>query len=178
MNDAATVFGKPTAVTVGGKTYQFHPTSFDDHGDVQTWLDEQQKDPFAIVQEQIAKGRFSVEIQKYMVKSALELASRSRVLVGSPEADALLDSVEGKAFLIYLSIKKGDPKFKPEQAVELLRQLDHEARTKAIAAADVLRADDPNRQRGGKRRRKGGGSKANPPAGSNHPSTGGESSGS
>lgn len=142
MNDAATLFGKPKPLSIGGKTYLLHPLNFDDHGEVQAWLDAQQRDVFAIAQQQIASGRFSVEIQKFMIKSALEIAARSRIYVGTPEADAMLDTIEGKAEMLYLSIKKGDPSFTYDKAMGLLRQMDLFSREQAAVAADVMRADE------------------------------------
>jgi hypothetical protein len=175
MNDMATLMGKPTPLKVGDEVYQIFPLTFDDHGDVQRWLDAQQRDPFAIVQEQIATGRFSVEVQKFMVKSALEIAARSRVFIGSPEADGILESIEGRAFLLYLSIRKGDPKFTAEKAMGLLRKMDQLTRDQALAAADVMQAEDVEDEGKDPKRQGRDGTTASPGA-PVPPSTGGTSS--
>jgi hypothetical protein len=143
MNDAATVMGRPRPLKVGGEEYLAYPLNFDDHGDVQRWLDAQVRDPLEIVRKAIEAGDFPAEMQKFMVRSAIEIAARSRILIGTPEADALLDSIEGKALMIHLSIRKGDPKFTYEQAMGVLRKMDEISRAQAVAAADAMRSDDP-----------------------------------
>jgi hypothetical protein len=169
MNDAATVMNRPRPLRVGDEEYQLHPMNFDDHGDVQRWLDDQIRDPLEIVRKSIEAGNFPQEIQKYMIRSAIEVAARGRILIGTPEADALLDSIEGKALMLHLSIRKGDPKFTFDRAMGLLRKMDEVARAKAVAAADVLRADeDP------KGRATAGSTSHDPPDSS--PSTGGPGS--
>jgi hypothetical protein len=150
MNDAATVMNRPKPLVVGGREYLLHRLSFDDHGAVQRWLDAQLRNPLTIVREEIAAADYPLEIQKFMLKSAIEIASRNRILVGTPEADALLDTLEGKAEMLRLSIAKGVPDFSHKQAMDLLRQMDELAREEAAAAADVLRVDeDPKAPAGG-----------------------------
>jgi hypothetical protein len=150
MNDAATVMNSPVPLKVGDEEYLLYPLNFDDHGAVQRWLDEQVRDPLEIVRQRIDAGGFSMEIQKYMVKAAIEVAARSRILIGTAEADALLDTIEGKAEMLYLSIRKGDPKFTYDRAMDLLRKMDQTAREAAAAAENVLRADsDPKAQASG-----------------------------
>jgi hypothetical protein len=142
MNDAATLLNKPTPLRAGDREYLAHRLTFEDQADLQQWIDTQQKDPFEIVQQQIARGNITVEQQKFLMRTALDLATRSRVLLGTYEADALLNTVKGKAEVLYLSIRKGDPEFTREQAEALLRAMDDEAKLRAIEAADVLRGDE------------------------------------
>jgi hypothetical protein len=169
MNDAATVMGKSKPPVLGDRTYHLFPLNFDDHGDVQRWLDAQVRDPLEIARKAIEAGGFPVEIQKYMAKSSIEVAARSRILIGTHEADALLDSIEGKAELLRLSIRKGVPDFTHAQAMGLLREMDEMARAQAVAAADAMRADgDPKSPAGD--------GSTSPPPPEASPSTGGAGS--
>lgn len=145
MNDLATLNGKGQTITADGREYRCLPLTLDDHGDLQAWIDTQQLDPFEVVSHQIESRAIPIEVQKFLYRSALELSTRNRVLIGSPEANALLDSAAGEREILYLSIRKGDPTFTRAQAAEVYTQLREAARLKALGAADVMRgeADDP-----------------------------------
>lgn len=157
MNDLASLNAKPVTVKSGGKEYQVHPLTIDDHGDVQRWIDDQQETRiFEALERQTAKGSLPVEIQKYMARSALDILARNRILIGTPEADELLHSVDGKVYLTYLSIKKGDPAFTEADAKALVKREQAEAMARITEAADVIGADDPkSKPAGGSRTRAG-----------------------
>jgi hypothetical protein len=142
VNDAATVMNSPKTIRVGNREYRLHPLDFDDHGEIQRFLNEQVRNPLEIVRKEIERGGFPLEIQKYMVKAAIEVAARTRILIGTPEADEIMDSIEGRAKLLQLSIRKGDPSFTYDKAMALIREMNNEARAQAVAAADMLRADE------------------------------------
>jgi hypothetical protein len=148
MNDAATVTGTPAATyVVEGREYRFHPLTFQDHGELQAWLDRQQPDPFGILERVLAARSFPIEVQKFLARSALELASRHRVLLGTPEADALLGSTEGQVMQAWLSLRHGDPSLTLERAREVLVRIGALARSRALASAGVLTAageEDPS----------------------------------
>lgn len=144
MNDLSSLNGKGSTITVDGTEYRLHPLTLDDHGDLQAWVDKQQPDPFVIVAQQIDSGRFSLEVQKFLARSALEVATRNRVLLGSPEADALLATGPGECEIFYLSLRKGDPTMTRERARAVYMQLGAQLRARAVSAADVIRGDEPD----------------------------------
>jgi hypothetical protein len=171
MNDLATLNGTPKPVTIGGRAYRIHPLTLADHGDVQRWLDEQQEGRvFEALERQTAKGALPMEILKYLARSALEVLSRNRILVGTPEADELLKTPEGVAEQLYLGIRKGDPQFTRQEAIALVRAENGEALARAVEAADVFGADDPKSPEAGGSSPTGSASRS--------PSTGGASTGS
>jgi hypothetical protein len=144
VNDAATVMGRPKDLEVGPDTYKLYPLDFDDHGDIQIWLDDQIRNPMDLVRKEITRGGLPMEVQRYMVEAALKVWARSKILVGTPEADELLNTIRGRAQLMYLSVRKGNPRFTFDDAMGVLRRMDEMARAEAMRAADVLRADrDP-----------------------------------
>jgi hypothetical protein len=112
MNDLATLNGKGPTITLDGREFRIAPLNFDDQGELQVWIDRQQRDPFAIVDEQIKSGRFSVEVQKFLAKSALEMA------------------------------RKSAPDLTRESLRELVGKEEERAFERAVAVADVLRADE------------------------------------
>lgn len=144
MNDAATVFGRPKELEVGPDVYKLYPLDFDDHGDIQRWLDDQIRNPMDLVRKEIARGGLPMEVQRYMVEAALKVWARSKILVGTPEADELLNTIRGRAQMLFLSVRKGSPRFTFDDAMGVLRRMDELARTEAMKAADVLRSNsDP-----------------------------------
>lgn len=114
--DAPCPQGKP--ITIGGKTYRIHPLGLRDHAALKAWVAEQFPDPIALVDEAIARGNYTMARQQHMIKTAIEIASRPKPALNSPEAQALLDSPEGLVELFYLSVKRGDPSFTREQAMD------------------------------------------------------------
>ena len=123
MNDLASLNGKPRILKVGGREYRFYPLTLDDQGDLQAWADAAAPDPFAIAHEQINSGRFSVEQGKFILRTAMELATKGKPKLGTEEADALLQSPEGVQEVLYLAVRKGDPTFTRESAAQLFRQV-------------------------------------------------------
>lgn|SRR5574343_18998 len=123
MNDLASLTAQPMPLRVGGKEYKVYPLTFSDLGALQAWVDAQFPSPFELANKAIAAGNYNVEQQKFLLKSALELAAKSRRLIGTPEADELLMSSEGYKQVLVLAIRKGDPGFSDKDAEELFRQM-------------------------------------------------------
>lgn len=123
MNDLKTLTARPQPVTVDGEAYMVHPLDVDDWGEVQAWLDRQHADPFDAVKAAIAKGGFSMTIQQYMIDKALEKSMKPKCRLGSVEADELLTSMEGYAWILYLAIRKGRPEFTEKDALALAAKL-------------------------------------------------------
>jgi hypothetical protein len=154
---------------VGGKEYRLYPFTLDDLGELQAWVNSVTPDPFALAQEQIASGRFTVEQGKYLLRVAMEMASKGAPKIGTDEADYLIQSTDGIKEVLYLTIRKGDPKFTREAADGLFRQVSQSDvasvfRASGLEEAGIVGAvDDP----------KAGGSPT--PTAGESPSTGGPS---
>src|SRR6185437_16300956 len=118
MNDLATIHGAPRTIRTGtGRTYLAYPITLGDHGRLQAWIDERQElRLLAMVERLAARNAVSVEVQKYGIEAALKIAARHRVLLGTAEANEILDAIEGKVFLAWLAISKGDPTFTLDDA--------------------------------------------------------------
>ncbi len=114
MNDPATLNGAPRSLTVAGVTYQVHPLTFADLGELQIWIEAQYPDPITVAAAALAK--LPTSLHKHLTTAALELASRPKPRLGTPEADRLLLSPEGFGELLRITIQKGDPSFTREQA--------------------------------------------------------------
>lgn len=111
------------------------PLTFEDLGSLQRWVDAHFPDPYdtawRAIQRQREEGRpFNVAQEQYLLKNAQELALRPRHLIGMPEADALLLSIEGFRQIVVAGIRKGDPSFDDAAAERL---------TKHMTQLDILR---------------------------------------
>jgi hypothetical protein len=153
MNDLASLNGKGQLIKVDGREYRILPLTLDDHGDLLEWLDRQRPDPIEAANRAIARGRlvvaedgterrepYPVDMQKFLLRAALETAARERILIGSPEADALLGSALGEREVLYLSLRKSDPSITRARAAEIYDKLRDESRARALDGADVMRA--------------------------------------
>lgn len=138
MNDAATVFGTPKREKFGDEEVFLYHLGPDDSGEIQRWIDENTRNPIDLVRREIAKGGWPMEIQRYMIDSALKTWMRNRILIGSPEASELLGTIEGKAQLLYLSVRKGDSTFTYDKAMGLIRKADEFAKRQVMEAAGMM----------------------------------------
>ncbi len=160
MNDVASLSSQPTLIEVKeldqnneptGEIlkYWIHPLTFEDIGKLQEWLDRQFPDPIQQAQEAIERAAergkpFTVAQEQFLYKSAQELAAKAKVKVGMLEATQLLLSAEGNTQIIFLSIKKGDPNFKDEDAKKLFHSLDPATLIRVQRASQAnLIVDDP-----------------------------------
>jgi len=116
MNDLTSLNAQPRVIKLGGEEHAIYPLSLDDWGRMQSWVDAQFPCPFEAVNRQIATGRYNVTQQQFLMKTAMELSAKSRRLIGTPEADELLSSMEGVKALLTLSIRKGNPGFSDADA--------------------------------------------------------------
>lgn len=123
MDDLATLTMQPRTLTVNGRDYKIHPLDLGDFGKLQEWIDTQFPSPFIAVKEAFAMGGFTFAQQQFMLEKAIEKAARPRHLIGTPEADELLTSVEGYKQVLFLSIRKGDPSFSEADAEKLFADM-------------------------------------------------------
>jgi hypothetical protein len=121
MNGISSLTRQPRPLKVAGldETYLLHPLTIDDVGRLQGWIDAQFPDPFAVAQRAIDRGNYTVLQQQYLLKLAMESATQPGHPIGTPEADHLLQSMEGFKELLKLSIRKGKPEFSDEDAQRL-----------------------------------------------------------
>ena len=123
MNDLSTLTMQPKTLTVDGREYKVHPLTLGDFGALQAWVDSQIPDPCLAAKKAINSGGLNMAQQQCFIREALQLASR-RHLIGTPEADALIRSVEGMKYTLYLSIRKGDPAFTEKDAEAMFAKMD------------------------------------------------------
>jgi hypothetical protein len=135
-NDIAALTGQPRQITVAGTSYDVHPLDLDDVGKLQSWVDRQFPDALDVAGRAIDRGRlvvgddlverrepYSMAQQQYLLKVAMDSATQGRRLIGTPEADALVQSAAGIMEFLFLSIAKGRPGFTRAEASGLFRQL-------------------------------------------------------
>jgi hypothetical protein len=137
MTSLSSLTAQPKKLTVNGQEYLIHPLTLDDLGQLQSWIDSQFPDPFQVIGKAIANGNYTVTQQQYLFSQALERSTRSKNLIGTPEADRLLQTVEGMKRLLCLSIRKGRPEFTEEEAGVLYRALGLGDVQAAFAASEV-----------------------------------------
>ncbi|WP_422924504.1 hypothetical protein [Singulisphaera sp. PoT] len=136
MNDLSSLTGQAKRLTVGGEVFDLHPLTIDDFGKLQEWVDRQYPDPFDLVNKQISAGRvtldddgkekreeYNVTQQQFLFRIAMEQSSNCKHLIGRPDADALLSTLEGVKQLLLLSIRKSRPDFTDEDADRLYRRM-------------------------------------------------------
>ncbi len=129
-NDFATLSGSARPLSVAGTTYHVHPLTLGDYGKLQAWLETQIPDPVAVAVRNCTAD-VPISLQKHMISEALAIASKPRLKLGTPEADAIINSFGGVCEVLILSIQKGDPTFSREDAERLFN---------SMTAADLSRA--------------------------------------
>lgn len=112
-NDAATVSATPRRVRIGGEEHALAPLSIADFGALQVWVDSRFGDPFDLVNAEIARHpeRYNPARQQHLFRIALDLARAPKPLIGTPEADELLRTVDGIKEVLFTSIAKAEPGF-------------------------------------------------------------------
>lgn len=142
-NDIGRLTARSREFTVDGRTYRLHVLRIEDWGEMQRWLDAQQPDPLAVARETIATGEWSLSQQQYLLKTAMELASRPKPRVGTPEAAGMLDSIEGRVEMLYLSVRRGDPAFSRQDAARLFDAMSADDQSAAIEHTEAAAMLDP-----------------------------------
>lgn len=123
MNDSiATLTAQPTRMLLGTKEYEIAPLTWNDFGVIQAWCDRQWPDPLAAVAKHLDTDEFTVEQERYLMRLAVEQATRPKPQLGSPECTDLMRTVKGVAFLVYLAIHKRDPGFTEAMAEQIIRE--------------------------------------------------------
>ena len=122
-NDLTTMTATPLSLSIGGEAYPMAPLTWSDWGRMQAWVDSQFPDPFEIVKAEIASGDYTVAQQQFLLRAALEQKAKGRRLIGTPDADERIRSLEGTIELLYWSIVKADPTFTREKAEAMGRTL-------------------------------------------------------
>lgn len=110
MHDAAQANGQTyRTLTVGGRDYRIYDLSCRDLGSLQEFIDRQFPDPIRTILPHL--GSLPVEVAKFAVREAQQMAARPKPQLGLAEADILLATVAGMLETAYLGIAKGDPSF-------------------------------------------------------------------
>lgn len=136
-NDLASLTGRRTVpLVVGGETYQVHPLSLDDLGQLQAWVDAQFDDPIEVASAALGRGLTRAQ-EQHLLSEALKLACQPRAKIGTPEGDALLRSVDGIKQLLVLAIRKGRPNFTLEQASAIFEALSAEQIALAMSGSGL-----------------------------------------
>src|SRR4051794_27592650 len=117
--DLATLTNTPRTLTVDGRDYRIHPLTLNDLGELQEWVNTQLPDPVEAIADSPGFKRLPPEAQKYAIRCAVELASKGKRRLGSPEATELINSTDGVCQLLFLTIKRGDPAFTQDDARKL-----------------------------------------------------------
>jgi hypothetical protein len=160
MNSLSNLTAQPRKLTVAGQSYDLHPLTLDDLGQLQAWIDGQFPDPFEVIRDAIARNNYTVAQQQYLFGQAMEMATRPRRLIGTPEADRLLQSLDGTKKLLTLSIRKGRPEFTDGEAEDLYKAMDLVSLQAAFVATEAtLVMGDP---KAAKKPRRSTGSSASP----------------
>lgn len=144
MNDLATLTAQPIRLRLGGGEYDVYPLTYGDFGRIQAWIDAQFPDPFDVVGEQIAKGRivlgpdgqpkvdesgrvvrepYPQGNQQTLYKLAMDARLNSKHLIGTPEGDAVFNSLACMMEMLYISLGKGDTPLSREEAKTLVDRL-------------------------------------------------------
>jgi hypothetical protein len=156
VSDLLSVTATPRALRIGGEEHRLSPLTVDDFGELQAWVDSQFPDPFEVANAVIARGDYTVPQQQFFYRLAMEQSTRGKRLIGSsPEADDMVRSLEGTIQLLWISVRKAEPGFTPDDAVRLRKKMSFGdiARVFQVTNADMVLSDP----------------KASPPAGGTAP---------
>jgi hypothetical protein len=138
--------GEPTGEVL---EYLVYPLNFADQGDLQRWIDSQFPDPYdaawSAINRQRDKGKpFNFAQEKLILQIAGEQAMKPRNLIGTPEADKLLTSLEGLKQIILIGIRKGKPDFADADADRLIQHMNQADIVRTYAATQIsMVLDDP-----------------------------------
>lgn len=88
--------GQPTRLDAGDESHEIHPLDGERLAKLQAWVDSKFPNPFDVVAEEVERRAYNMSQHQFLLKSALELQSKTRRLIGTPEADAL-NAVVGRA---------------------------------------------------------------------------------
>lgn len=149
-SDVAALTGQPRTIIVGDQSYDIYPLDLNDVGKLQAWVDRQFPDPLDIAGRAIDRGRvvvgddgaegrepYTMAQQQYLLKIAMESATAGRKLIGTPEADAMVESAAGIMEFLFLSIVKGRPGFTRGDAQAMFRAMSVAQAAGAIDATNV-----------------------------------------
>lgn len=117
MDDLATLNARPRPMMLGGESYDIHPLTLGDFADLQRFVESQFPDPIAAAKANL--DGLPMAVQQYLLKEALAIAARPKPRLGTPEADAILQSLDGVREILFLSIRKGRPAFTRTDAAAL-----------------------------------------------------------
>lgn len=150
MNDLNSLTGGPRGwLVIDGERYGVYELTLGELGELQSWINAQFADPLAYVTERLGNGLTPAQ-EQHLLRVALELATKPRALLGTPEADALIRGTEGAKMMLWFSIKKGRPGFTLDQAKALLSCLTPLQLEQAFEASSVESVlGDPKQTAGG-----------------------------
>jgi hypothetical protein len=144
-NDAITAAGTPRAVKLGGEEHALSPLMIGDLGHLQGWVDRQFGDPFDVVNAEIARnpGRYNTAQQQHLFRIALEISRAPKPLIGTPDADELLRTVEGVKEILYHAVRKAEPGFTRDDAARVYASMTigDVARVFALTSLELVMTD-------------------------------------
>lgn len=144
-NDAATAAGTARTVRMGGEEHAFSPLMVADLGELQVWVDARFADPFDLANAEIGRnpGRYNTAQQQFLFRCAMEIARQPKPLIGTPEADELVRSVDGVKELLFLAVRKAEPGFTREDASRIYSRMSvgDVARLFVLTSLDLVMSD-------------------------------------
>lgn len=125
MDDLATLCGRPRPLRAAGRSWRLWPLRLLDLGDLQAWLYDQLPDPLpAVLAATAGLGRGA---RSFALRHAVARRRESRATFGTPAADQLCSSVDGLTEVLWLSVRRGRPRFGRHGAARLYDALGHDA---------------------------------------------------
>lgn len=109
---SAKIVASSVEFTLGDVTYRISPLSDRDYGEFENWVQDQ----FLDVAKRNLEGLAQAD-RDALLKAAYETASR--LTVTSPESLKLMSTVNGAAYLLYLSLRRDHPDVTFEKAKEI-----------------------------------------------------------
>lgn len=109
---SANVTAASVEFVVGDITYRISPLSDRDFGEFENWV----QDRFLDVAKRNLEGLVQAD-RDALLKAAYETSSR--LTITSPEALKLMSTVDGAAYLLYLSLRRDHPDVTFEKAKEI-----------------------------------------------------------
>jgi hypothetical protein len=138
-DNLATLHNRPAILAApDGEERPQADLTLNDLGDLQQWAVAQQPDPFAIAREQLAAGDYSMEQERFILRTAMEVAaSRRPPELNSPEFRAAVNGPGGTREMIWLSLRAADPTLSRTVALAFIAKLDEAAIAQAVSRITV-----------------------------------------
>lgn len=143
MDGASRAFAAPVRHTIGGKDLEVRGTLAENWAELEQEYLKRRPNPLEVAKENIALFEDQPELQNYLLKMAFDKACQARSAM-MPEINEWLNTIDGSAFLTWLSVRHNDPELTPAKVKDMLMsdiESEVDALIKSLGVTEATEAD-------------------------------------